>query len=227
MKATAIIVAAGRSRRLPARRRKPYLMLGKMPIVIHSLYKLSTVRFIKNINLVVNKKDLKLAQRLIRKIKIKKNIKIIQGKGTRVASVYEGLKEVSKDSDYIIVHDAVRPFFKKELLKDLIKAAKKYGASILATPVKSTIKKVNKDYIVKETLDRNQLWEAQTPQVFRKDILLKAYKKLTTSKKKTTDDASLVEGLGVRVKIIPSCDENIKITTPVDLSLARILLRRR
>jgi len=227
MKATAIIVAAGRSKRLPARTRKPYLTLGKSPIVAYSLYKLSTLHFIRDINLVVNKKDLKLAQRLIRKIKIKKDVRVIQGKDTRAASVYEGLKEVSRDSDYIIVHDAVRPFFKKELLKDLIKAAKKYGASILATPVKSTIKKVNKDYIVKETLDRNQLWEAQTPQVFRKDILLKAYKKLTRSKKKTTDDASLVERLGVRVKIIPSCDENIKITTPVDLSLARILLRRR
>ncbi|HDM37760.1 MAG TPA: 2-C-methyl-D-erythritol 4-phosphate cytidylyltransferase [Candidatus Omnitrophica bacterium] len=227
MKTTAIIVAAGRSKRLPARRRKPYLMLGKMPIVIHSLYKLSTVRFIRDINLVVNKKDLELAQRLIRKIKIKKNIKIIQGKDTRATSVYEGLKEVSKDSDYVIVHDAGRPFFKKELLKDLIEAAKKYGASILATPVKSTIKKVNKDYIVEKTLDRDQLWEVQTPQVFRKDILLKAYKELTRGKKKATDDASLVERLGVRVKVVPSCDKNIKITTPVDLSLARILLKEK
>jgi len=227
MKATAIIVAAGRSKRLPARKRKPYLTLGNRPIVAHSLYKLSAIHFIRDINLVINKKDLKLAQRLIRRIKVKKDIKIVQGRETRTASVYEGLKEVSKENDYVIVHDAGRPFFKKELLKDLIEAAKKYGASILATPVKSTIKKVNKDYIVKETLDRDQLWEAQTPQVFRKDILLKAYEKLTRSKKKATDDASLVERLGVRVKVVPSCDKNIKITTPVDLSLARILLRRR
>jgi len=227
MKVTAIIVAAGESKRLPAKKRKPYINLGARPILIHTLSKFASFAFIKNINLVVNRKDLKIAAKLIQKTNIKKDIKIIKGGKIRSASVYQGLINTPRDCEYVVIHDAVRPFFKKELLKMLIKQAKKYGASILATPVKPTIKEVTKNHIIERTLVRKKLWEAQTPQAFKKDILIKAYKRAHCGKKKAPDDSSLVEKLGIKVKIVPSDDENIKITTPVDLSLAKTLIKKR
>jgi 2-C-methyl-D-erythritol 4-phosphate cytidylyltransferase len=227
MKATAIVVAAGQSRRLPAEKRKPFINLNNKPILIYALEKLASFAFVKNIIVVVNKKDLPLTTKIINKLKIKKKIRIVEGRKKRSGSVYQGLKKVPSDSNYVIVHDAVRPFFNKTHLRRLMKEAQKYGAAIPAYPVKPTIKEVTKKRFVKKTLDRKKLWQAQTPQVFKKDILLKAYRKAASGRTEATDDASLVEKLGIKVKVVSGDDKNIKITTPLDLSLAEVLIREK
>lgn len=225
MNATVIIVAAGSSKRLPTSKRKPFIVLNGKSILIHTLTKFLDLDFIKNIILVVNKKDLKLVAKLLKKFKIKKDIKLVAGGKTRKDSVYQGLLGIIWQTDYIVVHDVVRPFFNKESLKKLIKAAKIYGASILAIPVVSTIKQISKNLFIEQTLNRQRLWEAQTPQVFKKDVLVRAFRENYKSKKNVTDDASLAENLGIKVKVIRGQDENIKITTFKDLALAKILLK--
>lgn len=227
MKVTVIIVAAGSSKRLPAKKRKPYIKLGKEAIVVHTIKKFTGFNFVNNIILVANKRDLKTAYNLAKGLKVKKNIKVVTGGRTREDSVYQGLLSISWPADYIAVHDAVRPFFLKGSLKKLIDAASRCGASILAIPVTPTIKEADENLFIRKTPERKKLWQAQTPQVFKSGLLMKAYKRAYKFKEEATDDASLVEKIGVKVKIIKGCKNNIKITDKNDLALARILLKSR
>jgi 2-C-methyl-D-erythritol 4-phosphate cytidylyltransferase len=133
--------------------------------------------------------------------------------------VANGLKAIGPQADLILIHDAARPFITKGLVSSVIKEARKAGAAIAAVPVKATIKKVKNGSVVEKTLDRGKLWEIQTPQVFKKDLILKAYKKF--KRIPATDDAMLVERLGAKVSVVLGSYSNIKITTPEDLIIAK------
>jgi 2-C-methyl-D-erythritol 4-phosphate cytidylyltransferase len=135
--------------------------------------------------------------------------------------VREGLRELD-NCQWVIIHDAARPFLTNELIDSGLSAAHETGAAIAAVPVTDTIKKSDDRGIVIETLNRRQLWAVQTPQVFRSDIITKAYESMTDD---VTDDASLVEGLGINVKVFMGSYKNIKITTPMDMAVADILAR--
>jgi len=139
--------------------------------------------------------------------------------------VYNGLKKISADTDWVLIHDSARPFIDRKSITKVISTAKKTGAAILAVPVKATIKSIKATGFVNTTLERSNLWEIQTPQVFKKELILEAYKKY--SKIKVTDDASLVERLGKKVKIVLGSQENIKITTKEDLVLAQAIAGRK
>jgi len=135
--------------------------------------------------------------------------------------VKEGLKQI-KACDLVVIHDGARPFLTPDLIEDGLKAARRTGAAVAAVPVKDTIKLADSRKLVKQTLSREELWAVQTPQIFSFDMIIRAYENLTTE---VTDDAAAVERLGYRVQLYMGDYRNIKVTTPEDLALARIIAK--
>ena len=160
---------------------------------------------------------------IISRYKFKKVSQIISGGKTRQASVYNGLQKVNKKCNLVLVHDGVRPLIDLKQIEQVIKLAQKSKAAILAVPVKETVKLVDTNTIIK-TEGRKKFYLAQTPQVFEKTLLLKAFEKARKDRFVGTDCSSLVERLGVKVKILEGSEKNIKITTAKDFKLAEILM---
>jgi len=230
MKVEAIVPAAGLGLRLEASLPKPLVKIAERPILIHTLCALSESRSIRRIILAVNKGYLDKFREVLKRFPVKKRIELVLGGASRRESVENCLKTIDSAANIILVHDAVRPFVSKDLIDRLLKEAKVSPAVICGVPVKATIKSVRchlsgirKGYLVEKTLERESLWEIQTPQVFRRELLLEAYKKYRNGV--VTDDASLVERLGVQVKVIYGSYFNIKITTPEDLLFAQAILK--
>lgn len=235
MKVEAIVPAAGLGLRLkaflPGRQAgmpKPLVKIADRPILIHTLCALSESKSIKRIILAVHKEYLDKFRGVLKRFPLKKRIDLVIGGASRRESVENCLKTIDNAADIILVHDAVRPFVSKDLIDRLLKEAKVSPAVISGVPVKATIKSVrcqvsgvSKECVVEKTLSREKLWEIQTPQVFRRELLLEAYKKYRNTA--VTDDASLVEKLGVKVKVVRGSYFNIKITTPEDLVFARAI----
>jgi 2-C-methyl-D-erythritol 4-phosphate cytidylyltransferase len=215
MKTTAIIVAAGKSKRIGTKINKPYLKLDKNTILWHTLKKFEEHNLISSIILVIQKKDEKKCKKIIKKFR--KVFHIAYGGKERSDSVYNGLKYVQ--TPLVLIHDANRPFVAKEYITKVIKVARKTGACTLAIPVYDTVRKNNK------TLDRKGMYLVQTPQAFHTNILLKAYKNKYEKGIHSTDDASLVEKIRKKVNIVEGSPLNIKITTKKDLTLARKLVK--
>jgi 2-C-methyl-D-erythritol 4-phosphate cytidylyltransferase len=162
---------------------------------------------------------------VIEKYKFQKVSQIIPGGKRRQDSVKNGMDALQKDADIVAIHDGVRPFVTKAMIEDSIHFAVRHGAVVLAMPVKDTIKISNPDGTVLKTLDRESLWQIQTPQTFQTNVIKEAYSRATEDGFIGTDDASLVERLGVKVHILPGSYTNIKITTPEDLLLANLFLK--
>ena len=153
-----------------------------------------------------------------------KKLKFVIGGSERVYSVISGFKSITMDVDIVLIHDAVRPFIEEKTILQTMREAQKTGAAIVAVPVKDTLKQVGKDSAIEKTLNRQQLYSAQTPQVFKKDVFEKAidnWQKL--GQPAVTDDAMLVELMNEEVKIVEGNYTNIKITTPDDMILARAI----
>ncbi|MDP2911287.1 MAG: 2-C-methyl-D-erythritol 4-phosphate cytidylyltransferase [Candidatus Omnitrophota bacterium] len=226
MKVAAIVPSAGRGTRLKTRMGKPYIKLGSKPVLAHTLIALERNKKIKEIFVAIEKDKIgKASREIIRKYGIKK-ARLLAGGRERMDSVYNALRLVSGDIDYVLIHDGVRPFVTDQLIEDLLKAAAKFNASVAGVPVKPTLKFASEDRFIKYTPPRQYFWEAQTPQVFKKDLIMKAYEFARKKNIRATDDAMLVEKIGVRPKIVMGSYSNIKITTREDLELARIILKR-
>jgi len=221
---SAIIVAAGQGKRLKAAVSKPLVKIGKIPAIAYSLSALNKHPGIDEIIVVVNVKNHQAVSRIIKDYSFKKVKSLVLGGKLRQDSVYNGLKKVNSNSDWVLIHDSARPFIDRKSITEVILAAKKTGAAILGVPVKATIKSIKSGGLVDRTLNRANLWEIQTPQVFKKELIFRAYKEY--SKMNVTDDASLVEKLGKKVKIVSGSYENIKITTKEDLLFARAIAGR-
>ena len=227
---TAIIPAAGRGIRLGSKVSKPLLKIAGKPVLIYALSAISKSPYIKDIIVAGNPSNISLIKSALKRYRIKKVRDVILGGVTRRLSVENGLKALSDKSDYVLIHDAVRPFVNAKLVSRVIESALECGAAVAAVRVKATVKKV-RNYrwpvtyknmtVVKATVPRDSLREIQTPQVFRKDIILKAYGKCKDAV--VTDDAALVEKLGVKVSVVEGSYFNIKITTPEDLVLAEAI----
>jgi 2-C-methyl-D-erythritol 4-phosphate cytidylyltransferase len=151
---------------------------------------------------------------------------VVPGGRERQDSVYNGLLRAKPDTDVVLIHDGVRPFVSLEVVLATIDAAKEYGAAVAAVPVTDTIKRVDADGFVLNTPEREQLWAAQTPQAFRYALLMQAHQSVRKRGIVATDDAALLERLGMRVKVVRGSHENIKITTEEDLARADLILRR-
>ena len=230
---TALIPAAGRGLRLKSAIPKPLVQIGAQPLLIHTLKALFQNQHIQSVIIAAPEDSLKDFKRVIKKNRIAgRRVTLIPGGATRRESVENCLRGVPAESDTILIHDAARPFITQELIAELLKEVKNNPAVICGVPVKATIKQVTSrksevkgNVIVSKTLPREGLWEIQTPQVFNKGVLLRAYRR--SSDKTVTDDSSLVESLGVKVKIVRGSYFNIKITTPEDLVFAKAILKHR
>ncbi len=150
------------------------------------------------------------------------NVEIVAGGKERADSVQNALAKVRDEVDFVAVHDAARPLLAKQWITEVFAAAEKHGAALLATPVTSTLKRVNADHVIEQTVDRSTLWAAQTPQVFRRDLLIDAYRKRGSLN--ATDECQLVEQLGHPVHVVPGSPLNLKITTHDDFKMAEVLL---
>ncbi|MCX5703881.1 MAG: 2-C-methyl-D-erythritol 4-phosphate cytidylyltransferase [Candidatus Omnitrophica bacterium] len=212
---------------------KPLVKIDSQPLIIYCLKTLSSHLYIKDIVLVVNAENKEAIVREIARYKITKIKRVVMGGPRRQDSVKSGLKAQGAYADLVLIHDAARPFIDKGMVGSVIREAQTCGAAIVGVPVKATIKQVIRSggqearsrFAVEKTLDRSRLWEIQTPQVFKKDLILRAYKKFA-SHTEVTDDAMLVERLGVKVSIVLGSYNNIKITTPEDLVLAQGIAKK-
>lgn len=228
MKISAIIVAAGKGKRMGMNYNKQYILLANKPIVAHTVEVFENMNLIDEIILVVGKGEVDLVKgSIIDKYNFKKVVHVLEGGAERQDSVYNGLKAVSNDCSIVLIHDGARPFVESNIIEEGITVAKESGASVVAVPVKDTVKIVNENMEVSHTPNRETLWAVQTPQIFKYKLLLDAYEKLQNSNMKFTDDAMLIEKLGHIVKIIKGSYENIKITTPEDLILGEGILKNR
>ncbi|NQT46761.1 MAG: 2-C-methyl-D-erythritol 4-phosphate cytidylyltransferase [Candidatus Omnitrophica bacterium] len=224
----AVVVAGGAGRRLRPKRgalRKPYLILGTRPILIHTLKKLSGSILVDEIVVVCHRQDIGRCRSLIKRFKIPKIKGIVAGGRERFDSVFNGLKAIGENIDIVLIHDGVRPFLSHDLIKRSIEVALRHGASLAAVPVKPTVKFVDKKGFVVRTLKRDLLWEAQTPQAFKRELITKAYKRAGAKGVRATDDTALVERMGHKVRLVTGSYDNIKITTREDLKLAKVLLK--
>jgi len=222
----AIVVAAGLSKRMGDDVDKQLLTLSGRPVLAHSLAVLDRAEEIKEYVLVVNIRHLQRFSRLTREEwGCHKLAGIVPGGIRRQDSVWEGLQTLPKDTRIVMVHDGARPFISEELISKVIDQAGKWGAATLAVPVKDTVKKVNSQGFVLDTMPREYLWLIQTPQAFTYSLLLEAHRWARAAQISATDDASLVEATGHRVKVVEGSSLNIKITTPDDLVMALAITR--
>ena len=227
MKTVAIIPAGGAGKRLKAHVAKQYLFLDHMPVLVHTLKVFQKSKVIDNIILALPPDDLvSVRQELIDKYGLTKVTTIVAGGKKRQDSVNNGLAAINGKCDVVVIHDAVRPFVTQELIIQVVAAAKTTGAASAGVKAKDTIKETQKDNIVATTIPRQNLWLTQTPQAFKFELLKKAYKTAYDEKFYGTDDASLVERIGKKVKMIEGSYENIKITTREDILIADALMKK-
>jgi len=219
-KVCAIIVAAGESRRMDGKD-KIMALIGGKPILAWSIEALQSSPKVDRIIIVNSRKNMEPVRCMVMDEKWGKVAEVCAGGKRRQDSVAAGLA-LASDCEWIIIHDGARPLLTEELIKRGLEAARETGAAVAGVPVTDTIKLAGDDGIVVETPPRKNLWAVQTPQVFRFDIIKEAYRQAVGE---VTDDASLVEQTGRKVKIFPGSPDNIKITTPRDLSLAESLMK--
>ena len=219
LKVGVIIAAAGRDERM-GDMGKIFIPLGDKPLLAWSVDTCQRCDLVQQIVITLNNNNLKLGQKL-KEERAWSKATICLGGPQRQDSVREGLRKL-KDCDWVIIHDGDRPFLTLDLIRNGLEAARETGAAIAAVPVKDTIKLADDTGLITETLQRNKLWLAQTPQIFSFDIINEAYQKLTTE---VTDDAAAVERLGYKVKLYMGDYNNIKVTTPEDLALAQIIAK--
>ncbi|WP_037465077.1 2-C-methyl-D-erythritol 4-phosphate cytidylyltransferase [Shimazuella kribbensis] len=221
-----VIPAAGVGKRMNSITPKQFLELFGKPILIHTLEVFDEHPFITEINVVTNQENVKQVEKLIRKYNLKKVKQVVRGGKERQDSVYAGV--VATQTEWVMVHDAVRAFVTAAEISALIRAVNDQQlAATLAVPIKDTIKRVNHAKIVVETLEREQLWSIQTPQLFHRKILLDAHQYAEEQNLVGTDDAMLVENLSIPVKVVEGAYTNLKITTPEDILLGETILAKR
>ena len=222
---TAIFPAAGASRRMGGGVNKNLIELCGEPILIRTLKTFSKVERVNFLIVVVAAHETAQIEQLLSKAEGLKPWRVTVGGSERQYSIANGLKLLPDDAAIILVHDAARPFVSARTINDVIDAAEEFGGAIAAVPSKDTIKVIDVEGFVKHTPPRNELVSVQTPQGFKREILLRAYAQATTDNFLGTDDSSLIERLGTRIKIVAGGYDNIKITTPEDLSIAETFLR--
>ncbi len=225
MRVVAIILAGGAGKRMGAPTNKQFLLLDDKPILVNTLEIFEECRAIHDIYLVVNQKDLPILQEdILEHYKFTKISKIVIGGRLRQDSVRNGLEAIDCKCDVVVIHDGARPFVTPSFIEKTVSLMEIYDAIIPAIPVKETIKVVSKEGFVQKTLERNSLWSVQTPQTFKYDLIIKAYRDGMEKKLFGYDDSTFIEYLGKKVKVIEGSPFNIKITTPEDLIIAKGLL---
>jgi len=221
-KVGAVIAAAGASRRMGGAD-KIFLPLAGRPLLAHVIDVFRNCSLVERIVLVLNETNLERGRELIEEQGFAGKVEVCTGGERRQDSVGEGLKRL-EGCRWAVIHDGARPCISVELIEQGLREARQTGAAIAAVPVKDTIKVIGAGGTIEDTPPRNSLWAAQTPQIFRFDIIEEAYRQAVGD---VTDDAALVEALGHKVRVYMGSYENIKVTTPEDLALAEFILEER
>ena len=232
-KTAAIVLSAGRGTRMQSDIPKQYMPLNDKPVLYYSL-KAFQESSVSTIILVTGKEDIDYCQKeIVEKYHITKVAAIVSGGKERYHSVFEGLKQL-EGYDYVLIHDGARPCVDKEIIERSIEAVIQDKACVVGMPVKDTIKVTDEENYAVETPDRSLLWMVQTPQSFSYSMICEAYQELMLRMKEgqedipaITDDAMVVEYIfGKKVKLIPGSYTNIKITTPEDIRVAEVFLKK-
>jgi len=220
-----ILPAAGKSSRFRDKEKKPFAILDGRAVWLRSAELFVTREDVCQTILVVNPDDMELFRRRFTANIAFMDIKIVEGGAERFESVANALAVLKPEAEYIAIHDAVRPCLTEELTNAVFAKAEQTGAAMLAVPVSDTLKQVNAQQQITGTVPRQGAWAAQTPQVFKREILLEAYARRKQLSQEITDDAQLVEALGLKVHVAEGSSTNLKITTKSDLILAEAVLK--
>lgn len=223
----AIIPAAGQGKRMGGPGNKLLLEIAGTPILVYTLQTFSSCPYIREIIIPASTQDLCAIEGIVHSSGIKKKVVVIEGGRQRQDSVYNAIQVLSPEINKVLIHDGARPFLTLSELSLFVERAKDLDSAIMAVPLKDTIKRVNDQDMVVDTPPREELRAVQTPQIFRRDVLEKVHKLAAQERYYTTDDASLLEWQGYKVKILPGSNENIKVTTPEDILVAEAILNKR
>jgi len=227
-KVTALVPAAGMGKRMGKAVAKQFLPLGGKPMLAHTLLAFQRSPEIDEIIPILSEEDMETCLRdVIEAFHITKVKTLVVGGKERQDSVYNGIRKLEKDATVILVHDGVRPFVTHKMIRECVEFVRKGECVAVGVPLKDTVKEVDSTGIVRQTLERSRLWAIQTPQAFPVKVLRKAYDESYKNKVYGTDDATLVERSGNKVRVLMGSYENIKITTPEDLILAEEILKGR
>lgn len=224
-KVAAVIVAGGSGRRMGMNIKKQFIELEGKAILAHTIEAFNKCKVVDEIVVVVGKEDIdKVKTEIVSRYGYDKVIQIVEGGTERQESVYNGLMAVTKDIQYVMIHDGARPFISQVILEKALIMTKEKHATVVAVPVKDTIKVVNGELEVEATPSRSTLWSVQTPQSFKKELLINAYAYAKEKSLIVTDDSMLVEAYGKKVHVVEGDYNNIKITTSEDLVLGQAIL---
>lgn len=219
-----IVAAGGSGTRMGADKNKLLLSLCDIPVIAHTLLKLQKSEYIGEIIISAKEEDILEINDIASVFEITKLKAIVRGGKTRAESIMSAICEISEDIDFVAVHDGARPLVSEKTIENTVLSAEEFGASACGVKPKCTLKRDDGNGFVGETVDRDTIYEIQTPQVFKKELFLKAYDTDSEILEKATDDCSLVERLGVKIKICDGEYSNIKITTPEDILIAEAIL---
>jgi len=222
-----IVVGAGKSERFGGKEKKIFAKISDRPIFIRTLEHFINRDDVCQTILVVAPEDEEYLKEKYGANLAFMGVKAVAGGAERSDSVTNGLAEVREDAEYVAIHDAARPCVSEAMIDAVFDEATKSGAAILAAPLSGTIKRAGDAKVIEETICREGLWEAQTPQVFKRSVIVEAYEKCGEFEEVPTDDAQLVEATGHPVSIVTSDFTNMKITTKPDLTLAGAIIRAR
>lgn len=223
----AIVPAAGVGRRLGGATAKPFVALNGVPLLVHALRALQQSPAIRWIIPVVRAGEQSRVQRLIARHRMTKAMSPCVGGPSRADSVARGMAALPRAARWVLVHDGARPCVSRRLIERSVKAAKRHGAVACGLPAMLTVKSADARGDVRATLERDQLWFAQTPQVFRRDWFAQALARADRALGRFPDDAAILESAGFRVRMILGDPLNLKVTTKDDLVLAKAILTRR
>jgi 2-C-methyl-D-erythritol 4-phosphate cytidylyltransferase len=225
---SALIVAAGQGLRMGSAQRKQYLQLLGIPVLVHTLRAFDLCPDIKSIVLVVPPTEMDFCKKeILSGASLESHVALIAGGRRRQDSVFNGLQHLGDAQGVVLIHDGVRPLVSKALIQNCIQGASQWGACIPGTQAVDTLKRIDPEGNILGTVPRESIRMAQTPQAFSLPIIRRAHLEARRLGREATDDASLVEALGIPVRVITGSRENIKITTPEDLAYAEALLKLR
>lgn len=222
---SAIIVAAGQSRRMGGDTSKQFILIDGVPVIVRTLKAFEIAERIREVVIAARQEDIPQMYALIQDYEITKVKQIITGGETRQVSVFRAIAQVDENADFLAIHDGARPLIRPQEIDLAVSAAVEHGAAALGVPVKDTVKQVDADGKIVDTPERSTLWAVQTPQVFSRALYLRAAEQAGEAAAQLTDDCQLIERTGAPVYLVRGAYANLKITTPEDVFAAEGILR--
>ncbi len=216
-----VIASAGNSTRMKTKNSKQFLEIDQKPIIAYTIDAFEKSQLVKDIVIVARECDILYMWDIVKSYGFKKVTDIVPGGETRTESVKNGI--VRTQGEFVAIHDGARPCIQTQTIDSAIISAFKDKAVVVGCPVTDTLKSVNENGIISATVDRSSLWQMQTPQIFEKELILKAYQQGDTSG--ATDDCMLLESIGVKITVVNGDRRNIKVTVPEDLTIAKAILK--